>query len=115
MVLVRSGDFTDVSQDASATNNQIISWAYHSSFSGFSYLPPSRTEIPRPMPTRNAEKSILNSLLNFAGGKSLTHECVDCHFYITLFDYPIENALGICWPETDPVAPCSILSIPTSL
>ena len=38
MVLVRT-DFTDPSQDASATNNQIISWTYHSPFSGFSYLP----------------------------------------------------------------------------
>ena len=27
-------DFTDVSQDASATNNQIISWAYDNLFSG---------------------------------------------------------------------------------
>ena len=38
MVLVRT-DFTDPSQDASATNNQIISWTYHSPFSGFSYFP----------------------------------------------------------------------------
>jgi hypothetical protein len=37
-VLVRT-DFTDPSQDASATNNQIISWTYHSPFSGFSYFP----------------------------------------------------------------------------
>ncbi len=53
MVLVR--DVTHISQDASATNNQIISWAYHSPFSRFSYLPPSRTGISRPMPTRNAD------------------------------------------------------------
>ena len=37
-VLVRT-DFTDPSQDTSATNNQIISRTYHSPFSGFSYFP----------------------------------------------------------------------------
>ena len=37
------------------------------------------------MPTTNAEKSVLNSILNFVGGKSLTHERVDPLFYITLF------------------------------
>src|SRR6476469_7175201 len=53
-VLVRT-DFTDPSQDTSATNNQIISWTYHSPFSGFSYFPRSRTEITREMPATNAE------------------------------------------------------------
>jgi hypothetical protein len=37
MVLVRT-DFTDPSQDASATDDQIISWTHHSPFSGFSYF-----------------------------------------------------------------------------
>jgi hypothetical protein len=67
------------------------------------------------MPTRNAEKSILNSILNFVGRKSLTHERVDCHFYITLFHDLIENTLGICRSGKDSVAPFSILSIPPSL
>src|SRR5882757_6655904 len=95
MGLVRT-DFTDPSQDASATNNQIISWTYHSPFSGFSYFSRSRTEIPREMPTANAEISILNSILNFAGRKSFTHQCVNCHFYVTLFHHLLENTLAVC-------------------
>jgi hypothetical protein len=67
------------------------------------------------MPTRNAEIPILNSILDFLGRKSLTQQCVNCHFYITLFDHLIENTLGICWPGTDSVAPFSILSIPPSV
>jgi hypothetical protein len=114
-VLVRTGYFTDISQDASTTNNQIISWAYHSSFSGFPYLPPSRSEIPWPMPTRNAEISILNSLLNFVRRESLTRECSDCQFYITLFDHPIENTLGICRLRKDSVAPSCIFFITSRL
>ena len=67
------------------------------------------------MPTSNAEKSILNSVLNFAGRKSLTHQCVNCHFYITLFDHLLENTLGICRAGKDSVATFSILSIPARL
>jgi hypothetical protein len=52
------------------------------------------------MPTRNADKSILNGILNFVGRKSFTDECSDCQFYITLFDHLIENALG-----TDAIRP----------
>src|SRR4029077_1443593 len=114
MVLVRT-DFTDPSQDASATNNQIISGTYHSSFSGFSYFPGSRTGIPGPMPTTNAEISILNSFLNFVGGKSLTHECVDCIFYMSPSNHPIENTLCVCRSGKGSVATFSILSIPARL
>jgi hypothetical protein len=67
------------------------------------------------MPTTNAEQSILNSILNFAGRKSLTHEYSDCQFYITLFDHLIENTLGICTPGKDSVASFSIPSIPARL
>jgi hypothetical protein len=63
------------------------------------------------MPTRNAEKSILNSVLNFAGGKSLANECSDCQFYVTLFDHLIENTLTICGAGKDPIATFSILAI----
>ena len=67
------------------------------------------------MPTTNAEKSILNSLLNFAGRKSLTHQCVNCHFYITLFHHLLEKTVGYlpCWKGS--VATFSILSIPPRL
>jgi hypothetical protein len=98
MLVVKTSDFTDVSHDASASNNEIIRWAYHSPFSFFSYLPLSRTEIPREMPTTNAAISILNSILNFIGRKTLTNECIDRHFYITLFHHPIENTLSFCRP-----------------
>ena len=67
------------------------------------------------MPTTNAEKSILNSILNFAGGKSLTHERINCVFYITLFNHLLENTLAICRAGNGSVATFSILSIPTSL
>jgi hypothetical protein len=63
------------------------------------------------MPTTNAKKSILNSILNFVGGKSLTHECIDCVFYITLFDHLLENTLAICRAGKGSVAIFSILSI----
>src|ERR1700747_3180219 len=112
MVLVET-DLTVPSQNASATNNQIISWAYHNLFSGFSYPPLGRTEIPRPR--TDAGISILDSVLNFAGRKSLTDQCVNCHFYITPFHHLIENTLGICCPGRELVAPFSILSIPPSL
>ena len=70
------------------------------------------------MPTTNAEKSILNSILNFAGGKSLTHECIDCVFYITLFDHLLENTLAVHRAGYSSVAAFpirAILSIPSSL
>jgi hypothetical protein len=66
------------------------------------------------MPTANAEKSILNSVLNFVGGKSLTHEGIDCHFYIALFDHLLENTLAIRRAGTDSVPAFFILSIPSS-
>ena len=67
------------------------------------------------MPTSNAEISILNSVLNFAGRKSLTHQRVDCHFYITLFNHLLENTLGVCRAGKGSVATFSILSIPPRL
>ena len=67
------------------------------------------------MPTTNAEKSILNSILNFVGGKSLTHERVDRIFYITLFNHLLENTLAVCRAGKGSVATFSILSIPASL
>jgi hypothetical protein len=68
--------------------------------------------MSRPRP--NAEKSILNSILNFARRKSLTQQCVNCHFYITLFHHPFEATLGIR-PGKNSVATFSILSIPPRL
>jgi hypothetical protein len=67
------------------------------------------------MPTTNTEISILDSLLNFVGGKSLTHECIDGVFYITLFNHLLENTLAICRAGKGSVATFSILSIPASL
>ena len=67
------------------------------------------------MPTTNAERSILNSILNFVGGKSLTHERVDRQFDITLFNHLFENTLAICRAGKGSVATFSILSIPARL
>jgi len=67
------------------------------------------------MPTTNAKKSILNSILNFVGGKSLTHECIHCQFYITLFDHLLENTLAVRRAGKGSVTAFSILSIPSSL
>jgi hypothetical protein len=68
-----------------------------------------------PRPGTNAEISILNGILNFAGRKSLTQQCVNCHFYITLFHYLFETTLRSCGPGKDSVATFSIVSIPPSL
>ena len=67
------------------------------------------------MPTMNAEKSILNSILNFAGGKSLTDECVDRVFYITLLNHLIENTLAVCSAVNSSVGALTVLSIPAGL
>ena len=67
------------------------------------------------MPTTNAEISILNSILDFVGGKSLTHERVDRQFDITLFNHLLENTLAICRAGKGSVATFSILSIPPRL
>jgi hypothetical protein len=66
------------------------------------------------MPTMNAEKSILNSILNFVGGKSLAHERVDRIFYVTLFNHLIENTLAVRGTGKGSIA-LSILSIAASL
>jgi hypothetical protein len=65
--------------------------------------------MPRPRP--NAEISILNSILNFAGRESLTAQCVNCQFYITLFHNLFETTLGICWSGKDSVATVATFSI----
>jgi hypothetical protein len=63
------------------------------------------------MPTTNAEKSVLNSVLNFAGGKSLTDQCVDCVFYVTLFDHLPENQLAVDRAGNSSVAAFPVRSI----
>jgi hypothetical protein len=68
-----------------------------------------------PRPITNGEISILNSMLNFAGRKSLTPQCINCQFYITLFHHLFETTLGLCRPRKDSVAPFSIPSVPTRL
>src|SRR3954464_11157299 len=67
------------------------------------------------MPTANPEKSILNSVLNFAGGKSLTYQCVDRIFNVTLFDHLLENTLAICRAGKCSVPTLSIFAISPSL
>src|SRR3954465_15063002 len=72
------------------------------------------------MPTANAEKSVLNSILNFAGGKSLTYQCVDRIFNVTLFDHLPENDLAVDRAGNSsvaafPVCSVSVLSVPPSL
>jgi hypothetical protein len=62
-----------------------------------------------PRPGTNAEKSILNSILDFAGRKPLTHQRVNCHLYITLFHYLFETTLRIGGPGKDSVATFSIV------
>jgi hypothetical protein len=68
-----------------------------------------------PRPRTNAFISILNSLVNFTGRKSLTPQCVNCQFYITLFHHLFETTVGLCRPRKDSVAPFSIPSIPARL
>jgi hypothetical protein len=68
-----------------------------------------------PRPRTNAKISILNSILNFAGRKSLTQQCVNCQFYITLFNHLCETTVGICRPGWDSVGTFSIRSIPPRL
>jgi hypothetical protein len=66
-------------------------------------------------PGTNPEKSILNSILNFAGRKPLTYQRVYCHFYITLFHYLFETKPSMCGPGIDSIATVSIASKPPSV
>ena len=48
--------------------------------------------------------SILNSVPNFVGGKSLTHQYPSCQIYITLFHHLLETTLGTFRLRNAPVA-----------